>query len=246
MSTICFISFYLQVYCYQVKSDWGCRILNLFKLTVTDYSVWLIIAVTVERYIATVHTLHAKVMCTRKRAAVVMVIVFFLLVAVNSHFLFTVKLFTFTLEGQNYTQCLGTYETFSAEIWPVFDAFIYSVIPSIIIIVLNSIIIHTVKYRYGFMDSNGKSQGAIQQEMKLTVMLIVISFTFLITTLPVTITMIVLRLFKNSTEGICQVSFQTKSIKAVVIMLMYINHSINVFLYLLTGQKFRQGLCMIL
>lgn len=185
-------------------------------------------------------------MCTRKRAAVVMVIIFLLLVAINSHFLFSVKYFTFTLDGKTHSQCMGIYETFMTEIWPVCDAFIYSFAPFIIIIVMNTIIIYTVKHRHGFMASNGKSQGEIQREMKLTVMLIMISFTFLITTVPVNITMIVVRLLRNSTKDICQVFFLTKSIKAVVSMLMYVNHSMNVFLYLLTGQKFRQELFMFL
>ena len=38
---------------YDVKnySDWSCKFINVIGYTVSDYSVWLIIAVTIERYV---------------------------------------------------------------------------------------------------------------------------------------------------------------------------------------------------
>ena len=62
---------------YDVKneSDVACKVINILNYTVSDYSVWLLIAVTVERYIVTVHALHSKSMCTKSRARIVMLTV---------------------------------------------------------------------------------------------------------------------------------------------------------------------------
>ena len=48
--------------------DWMCRAEHVLTYTFSDYSVWLIIAVTVDRYVAVCHPLHAASFCNRGRA----------------------------------------------------------------------------------------------------------------------------------------------------------------------------------
>jgi len=61
-------------------------------LPVSDYSVWLIIAVTVERYVAVCRPLRAATVCRRRRAAAIMVVLVLTFLAINLHFIWTTGL----------------------------------------------------------------------------------------------------------------------------------------------------------
>lgn len=237
------LQYYLEEgYGYTIVSSWGCKLLHMIKFTVTDYSVWLIIAVTVERYIATVYPLHTAVMCTQKRAALVMSAMLIMLMIINSHFLFSVKSVTIAIDGDIYTQCRGLdmYDAFITNIWPFIDAVIYSVVPFIIIVVLNTVIIVKVKKTHKYIMGVGSAPPReMVCDIRLTTMLLLISFVFLITTVPVNVTMIMISFIEQT--DLCFAA-RTKVIKTCTIMLMYTNHSINVFLYLLAGRKFRREL----
>lgn len=75
---------------------------------------------------------------------------------------------------------------------------------------------------------------------RLTVMLLTISFAFLLTTLPMNITSITADFWNRYREDMGQVAKFTLA-RTVTELLMYINHSMN-FLYCATGQKFRHQL----
>ena len=58
----------LQGYDIRDRVEWVCKSTNVLGYTVSDYSVWLIIAMTVERYVAVCHPLRAAAFCNRSRA----------------------------------------------------------------------------------------------------------------------------------------------------------------------------------
>jgi len=47
----------------QSLSEWACRAGMVTLYSASDYSVWLIIAVTAERYVAVCRPLHAATVC---------------------------------------------------------------------------------------------------------------------------------------------------------------------------------------
>ena len=247
---------------YDVKneSDVACKVINVVNYTVSDYSVWLLIAVTVERYIVTVHALHSKSMCTKSRARIVMLAIFILLLLVNSHFLFTTEVQH--MSGPLDSECNGAegFQVLAEKVWPWVDAAIYSFVPFIVIITLNVRIIcqvsRAVKRRQGLLHVTESYESALplktsstsasvrhsasENSTRITVMLLTISFTFLLTTLPMNVTMIVTSFAASDASMEQAVKF--KFARTVTELLMYTNHSINFFLYLLTGHKFRQQL----
>ena len=236
------------------KSDWSCKIITMVGYTVSVYSVWLLIAVTVERYTVVVHSLHAPTMCTRSRAIKTMIGILLVLLCINFHFLFTTQIvFYDNEEGDSLIpQCdaAAGHETLVMEVWPWVDTCLYSLLPFIIIFILNILIIHKViiarKHRQSMSNSTSSSGGSGSGEgsAKVTVMLLTISFTFLITTLPMNIT-IITTAFWNPYVTTLATASKFKLARTISEMLMYTNHSINFYLYLLTGQKFRQQLVKI-
>ena len=73
-------------------TEWSCKLTTATLYTVSDYTVWLIIAVTVERYIVVCHALTARTVCRRRRALAVIAALLATFIALNLHFLWTVEL----------------------------------------------------------------------------------------------------------------------------------------------------------
>ena len=113
-----------------------------FNFTASDYSGWLIVAVTVERWLAVARPLSAPRFCSRTRAFKVSQLLLLALVSVNIHFLWTVRIIDFRMKGGVVSSCY--YEETVAVAWPWVDAFLYSFVPSVVIITLNGLIIRQV------------------------------------------------------------------------------------------------------
>ena len=73
-------------------TQWSCKVSTTTLFTVSDYTVWLIIAVTVERYVVVCHALSARTVCRRWRAVAVIAVLLVTLIALNLHFFWTVEL----------------------------------------------------------------------------------------------------------------------------------------------------------
>ena len=104
--------------------------------------------------------------------------------------------------GANVTDCRGVegYETLIADVWPWVDAVLYAFIPFFVILVLNSLIIrHLIVARHlrhqlsSYCPSAGGSRRVMTADSegspgtantRLVVTLLVVSFAFLVTTLP--------------------------------------------------------------
>lgn len=73
---------------------------------------------------------------------------------------------------------------------------------------------------------------------RLTIMLLSVSFTFLLTTLPMNISLIAAHFWNREAGDIRRMS-RFQLVTTIAELLMYLNHSVNFFLYCATGHKFR-------
>ena len=254
-------------------NDWFCKITSALLYTSSDYSVWLIIAVTVERYIVVCHPFKASVLCKTARAKRALVLILLLTFGINSHFFWTVEVsqIPYDFGNKSESHCGGKqeYDGFF-KAWSWVDAIKYSFLPLVIITLLNSMIIRRVILAYrkrnnshtgsasrsgsngaggtgsGGTGSASARRGSISEaSTKLTLMLLTVSFSFLLTTLPMIITLLVRRFWRvdrHDQHGMAQFSLA----RTVVTLLMYTNHSMNFFLYCATGQKFRHQVLLFL
>ena len=219
-------------------SNWSCKGITMLMYTASHYSVWLIIAVTMERYIAVRWPLKAKTMCTKRRAIIVIISLLVGIIGINSHIAWTFQVLP---TANNSTLCSG-----ERVIWPWVDACLYSFLPLLVISTLNGLIIQkVVAARKDRKKMSGQGQDRRQTQVdggvKLTIMLLAISFTFLVTTVPINILLIALNVYLPKDLPIPEYAKYTL-LQTVVALLMYTNHSINFFLYCVTGQKFREHL----
>ena len=76
--------------------------------------------------------------------------------------------------------------------------------------------------------------------LRMTVMLLSVSFTFMLTTLPMTISNIIANTVINTGHNTDRTVAQGLLVHTLALLLMYLNHSVNFLLYCVTGKKFRK------
>ncbi|KAL8616319.1 hypothetical protein ACOMHN_056262 [Nucella lapillus] len=263
------------------STDWVCKLTISFGYMTSDLSVWLIIAVTVERYIVVCFPLRASTMINTARAKKVIGFLVLLMFTVNLHFFWTVEIVERPVDGQNVGNCEATpqYDTLVDTVWPWVDACIYSFVPFIFIIVLNILIIREVikarntrqrllntpehhyhqqvtprRFHSQAVHSRNGGGGVVNcrrtsgagEGTKLTIMLLTVSFTFLLTTLPMNIALIFTAFWNQRKSHDLQQAARFNLTKTVTELMMYVNHTINFGLYCATGHKFRQQIMLLM
>ncbi|XP_062582508.1 growth hormone secretagogue receptor type 1-like [Saccostrea cucullata] len=231
-----------------------CKLVVFIGYVCSDASVWTIVTITAERFFAVCRPLPTKsvLSCTRlTKVWVFAPIVLFSII--NSHFFFTVDL----RSVQNVSLCytVDQFDILVNKTWPWVDAALYSFIPTLIIVFLNTKIVQKflkAKKKRKFLrthdylkNDNVRRRRDSVGSRKFTVMLLMVSMTFLVTTLPNNVALIVTAFWNDYGESAENVVIFTL-IKTVTELLMYTNHAINFFLYCASGKKFRRhliGLC---
>ena len=247
----------------------GCKILGTIYYSASHFSVWIVVAMTIERFIAVAIPLQANHLCTVKRAKFVCFSLACIMLLINIHFLFTHSL----INGE----CVHHIEfDLIMKIWPWIDAVIYSYIPLTLLIIFNILIVHNLikskkninrlqndqhepiknysirLFVYSIFNNRSNNfsnqlkllsnqplnQRQQQQQVsssankRLTLTLLVVSITFFITSVPI----VTLQTIERNYQQISNLVV----LKGIFLALQYLNHSINFFLYAVTGKTFRK------
>lgn len=256
-----------------LRTNFLCKSLHTVGTASAWLSVWLIIALTVERVIVITFPLHANRLASPTRAKVIICTLAVSFVVINLHFIETVGIVNYDANSTANTCNFKLRYVGFGKVWSIIDATLYSYIPLLLISIMNAaILVQVYKARKsrrmlfhaqhcsmrnaapcvkivnnsypsgGFTNSHQSHANASARSengRQLTIMLVVISFFFLITTSPIVI-------FKTLIQFLDHSSLERKAnlelVNTVTLHLMYLNHSMNFFLYCATGNKFRQQL----
>ncbi|XP_062610501.1 probable G-protein coupled receptor 139 [Saccostrea cucullata] len=228
---------------FQTESDFMCKFVNLLTYSSSQFSAWLVLAVTVERYIVVCHALQATRWCSRERARKTVVVLAIIFILINLHLIWTTGIRTDM--GRTKPECEGlrNYEFLVRKVWPWIDAALYSTIPVISISLFNILIIRQVisathsrrSLQHAPLNKIELKRRSKNKSSKLTIMLLTISFAFCVTTLPMNVVIIASYQVSNNPKEIAKFWL----VRTTAELLMYLNHSMNFFLYCATGHKFR-------
>ncbi|KAL3866384.1 hypothetical protein ACJMK2_043687 [Sinanodonta woodiana] len=221
--------------------DVGCRIEQFIVMTMPEVSNWIIVCVTVERYIAIRHPLKVTTICTKRNTAIVLISVFVFFVTLNAHYLQTI-IVIIGLDGQYKCSAGDQYLYFLMMILPYMEEFFYSIGPCIILFVLNIGII------IGLKNSNRMKKELSQnvsenvkekrrQNIQLTRMLLCLSMMFFLFSMPASIFFIV-------QQYVVQLNDNERLDHAIgyvfVTFFSDLNQCMNFFVYIITGRRFRE------
>ncbi|KAF6027794.1 hypothetical protein EB796_013899 [Bugula neritina] len=212
----------------------ACAIINFLSYWSFDVAAWILVIMTLDKLIIVASPMRAH-MRTRRAAAIALSVVVVVSAGINLHIFFT------TEYNNKLCKAKDEFALFYANVWPWIDAAVYSFVPFISLLVLNVIILFFVgkaNKRRQNMAKNSKSSNHA-----LTVMLLSITFAFLILTAPA----VVIHILREKGEPYFNLTDPSDFAKYTLTrqvsrVLLYLNHSINFFLYCVAGPKFRNEL----
>ncbi|ELU05629.1 hypothetical protein CAPTEDRAFT_184124 [Capitella teleta] len=198
----------------------ACKSVTFLYLTSTYLSSWLIVCMTVDRFIAVWFPFKVASICSVRHARISTALLLSVALFSNFH-----VFWTFRIEKN---RCTYDHESISmAQVFEYLKLAAYCFVPFVIVLVLNAGIIHKLKWGAAMLRRR-KESNCVHD--RIVCLLLTVSFAWFLLTLPV------------SLLGFVQFLHNSNIARSVVFILMYSNHSINFYLYCLTGKKFRHEL----
>ena len=191
-----------------------------------QYSAWVLVLMSIERFFSIVYPIKAKVIATPLRAKQMCLVLALILALIN--------MYHFSNQSVHYWDglpfCLPRpqHAYMMKYIWPIVDAIIYSYLPSALMFTFNGIVMYHM-----WSSKNTSNAVTINKSFpRVTRMLLIVSVFFICSTLPVE-TMFIIR---NRSESYNVLLY------ACLDVLMVMNHSINFYIYCFSAKKFRRDL----
>lgn len=207
-------------------SWWTCCGQWFSLYTSADIAVWLVLALTVDRFIAVWLPHRAKVLCTVNRAIGVCFLLTLLAVLKNISFLI-VRSVADDHEG---CKTVPSWEFYMQHVRPWLAFILYAFIPIVSVFVLNMLIIHRLVKVHRKATSEGRGSRSIASS-SLTAMFFGVSIVFLVLVTP--------SMLNYAISAYRRETSVTFLVTLILDSLSYVNHSVNFFLYCLTGRRFR-------
>lgn len=217
---------------------WGCRVI-LFLTDIFSISAnWVIVSMTIERFLAVWFPLKIQIMSSPKKAFIVVVVIFLVFSALKLPNLWTIELI-FDSVGIVINCGTPNYPFFESDVWNIIDTVFYAYAPLAFIFIFNGLIVFGLQRAMKQQKNMSHSAtGKGKDQNQITRMLLLVSMTFLVTTLPYCVLINIDQYWNPITGFGCA---QKLMVTQVIYMLADSIHFWNFFLYVLTGTKFRRA-----
>lgn len=201
---------------------------------------WILVAMTLERFIAVWFPLQVTRIYSKKKATIVLIAISFLTFGFNAIF------FAVVFEHPERPMC-GYYERFNdfmLDYWYWADGLAYAIIPCLLVLTSNTLIIINVqmssKAQRQLTNNFDQSSRRMRDQQQITTMLVVISIVFLSLMLPNSVFYLVSDHWKRSTAPNSYELLEYYFTKQFIHMLCDLNHAVNFYLYFLSMATFRR------
>ncbi len=206
-----------------------CQLSYFIYYVTTHSSVWILCFMSAEKCFAVFMPMKAKDVCTVKVAKIVCAIIILVWAIFESQWFFLVK----KVDDGVYIWCDYDYTNANEkyfEFYAVFDSCVYSFIPCIFVLIFNVSII-TKLMLAKFKSGSDSSQNTLSKTaINTSILLLSVSISFLILTIPSSITWIMRELDFSLDPAVY----------AITTFLFYVNHGLNAAMYCFCGSKFRK------
>lgn len=239
------------VFDYDLKtaSNANCKLYYFFIYLTMQYSSWILVGVTVERLVKTHFPLRYRSIYSSKKVAIALSITLFILILVNGHFFFTNGINDYT-EGDCGSLNADLFY-FDEHIFVFIDFTLLSLIPFITMLVCNILLIRIlrkVQLNRASMMHNSVLKRTNRFSVRMTKMLVVCTFYFLVATAPISIFFILdtylLPGYVASHD--CRAQANMDLAWSITYLLQFSNYCINFYLYTAMNDRFYKELKAVL
>ena len=219
--------------------DWECKISAYFAGFLLQFTTYLVIAMTLDKYIAIKWPHKAATYSSPGRAKMTIVVILTFVALYNLPHSFVITV----IKGNCYSYSVKSILT---KVYSWFTFVLNGVFPFTVLIHMNYVIVKTVKKSRNMFTRNvgtvavDRRQKTMKSaENQLTTMLLLVTALFLVLLLPTYIRFILSSFFSSDTPS----KFATSILIAETSYKLYVTNSgINFFLYCVSGKKFRNDL----
>lgn len=227
--------------------DYGCGVLTFALNLMVHVAVWTIVVMTLERFAAVIYPLHVSTLFTMKKTKLSIVAMYAVFSLINAHFIYTYNMGYINSRHSGYFCRHRPGTTYwSHNIWFWINSALFAIIPCSSLLILNVVIIVGMrsslkKQKRMVLDDSGKKDA---QQRQVTVMLLSMSFAYIIFFAPVTVYMVASIGFNvyESPEILAWFRFVTR----VVFFVSSLNHAVNFVFYFASNSRFRIALVQFL
>ena len=223
-------------------SNFMCKFRFVANLVCQSVSAWLIVALTVERTFCTYFPLKFKIVC-RPRVGVIAVAV----ISTTMFVMYSHTFYGFTLVQKEGVAICGFVSPGYAIIFRRVISWAHVTtsyfLPATIIIVANTATVLRV-YRSGKVISTALSEVNKKRVRHITAVTLLVSTSFILLVGPFSFWIIVRAfVFPNNLNFAQRATSQVEQIAQIVThSIVHMNHAVNFFLYVLSGERFRKDL----
>lgn len=217
-------------------ADSACKLIKYAFYSCTHFSAWIVVVITFERLLVVYTPFRASTLWLVRRPHLTTFVSGVVVMLFNVNIIWTSEL-VYDSEGGPPTCASYSYENFICDIFPKINLLVYSVLPSILVFTFNIVIIAVI------IRSTSPPEGTVSppnnfrrhgHQQRLTMTLLTLSTLWLVLSLPYSIIdSHVTILLRVRVPGL---------VRVICFMMMYLNHSVNFYVYCLLGQKFRTEL----
>lgn len=211
-----------------------CRARNFLLYASMDMASWMIVAISVDRFLKAKYPIKARIYATQKLAIIISCIITVVFIIKNFH-LATVFIGDFTenaADNCDPNPAYPTYVSFFKKVWPWIDLTTFAVLPFLIVSICNAFIIHDqykrrVKLRKRHLDRT------------LITLLLVCSISLIVCNLPVTILAVIypyISISYDTNDTYDEVAFAFDILR----LPSYGSLALNFYFYYYTSSLFRQ------
>lgn len=219
-----------------------------------QFSSWLLVALTVERVFSVLWPHKVRRSCTATTSKVVISLLFICILGLNSHWFY--GLGNSQLKYYAVKTCMPLFEEYSYffhHIWHWINFVVAFIIPFVVLAVGNSIIIYKIKRsqrkrrKMSMTKSRGNTENKEKERKTITIVLILLSTVFFLSQTPMSIYFIYIPYGIAKANLIACENYQEYTRQAEIIWLCYtivnvlgyMNATLNFFLYIASGSRFR-------
>ncbi|XP_045158264.1 neuromedin-U receptor 2-like [Mercenaria mercenaria] len=233
----------------RAQSAFGCKLHLFFIYGSLLCSSWFLVAVTIERFVSVWFPHKVKSVCSLRNACAVITLIVSVIFLLNIHWLYGVYLAPVQSSSNITTKsACGLVKNSEYREFFVYYEWIYLCIFSLVpltvltsanISIIVRLLIRKLKTRIQVAPNNGILAARRNNVSQLTIMLLIVNTMFIICTPPISI----YNIWEDQWKASAKTSQEEAALKltwAVVNLLMYLNTTLNFFLYFLSGSKFRK------
>ena len=230
---------------YDGYGDAACKIHNFAEHVCYLMSSWLVLCMTMERFIAVNFPFKKETYC-RPRSAVTVILVVFAIMSYS-------QIFRLIVIEKFKGQCTAPEKYL--HIYTVMHIYLYQVgfqflIPALLILFFNMSILYKIRKLRNEVTRHGHThQGhnnynrAHSKRHKTTLMLLVVSFTYLVTLLPLVLISLILHIAFSLDKATAVYLFvKLSDLGRLFELFSEVNYGINFYIYVMSGAQFRYEL----